>query len=105
MTDTDSLQAFRRENFAGLTVREQHASFAENGFLRIPDACRPSRWRASSCKTVQDRSGLALDRQGERRGRHLLIHVTSLLARTSRTHELAPLIFDMRIVLTVTIDS
>ena len=35
------LQAGRREEFARLTVREQHAFFAENGFLWIPDAVSP----------------------------------------------------------------
>ena len=96
MTDTDSLQAGRREDFAGLTVREQHASFAENGFLRIPDACRPSRWRASSGENCPRPIGARTRSTRERRGRHLLIHVTSLLSRTSRPLELAPLIFDMR---------
>lgn len=41
--DVDCLQAGRREEFARLTVREQHAFFAENGFLWIPDAVSPSR--------------------------------------------------------------
>ena len=40
-TGADSLLAGRREDFAGLTVREQHAFFADNGFLWIPDAVTP----------------------------------------------------------------
>ena len=39
--DVDCLQAGWREDFAGLTVRDQHAFFAENGFLWIPDAVSP----------------------------------------------------------------
>ena len=38
---TEALQVGRRKDFAGLTVREQHAFLVENGFLWVPDAITP----------------------------------------------------------------